>query len=169
MLVLDRPSSLLPLCAELTIPDVIVFRRANGLPMATTNSPCRTWAERPRGSVGKGFYRWRERSGEKLVIGTSSDVIIKRNYCFISYCCLFYNYIGWLGSLNCELRNWNASISRSKVLLLLSYRPTCAINPHAKMNFYVSSNWNQPFELPNIKSGVLFCSDMQHTAGEHQH
>lgn len=56
MLEWDRPSSLLPLCAELTIPDVIVFRKENGLPMATTNSPCRTSADRPSVSVGKGFY-----------------------------------------------------------------------------------------------------------------
>ncbi len=55
MLELDSPSSLLPLCAELTIPEVIVFRKENGLPMATTNSPCRTSDERPRVSVGKGF------------------------------------------------------------------------------------------------------------------
>lgn len=55
MLECDRPSSLLPLCAELTIPDVIVFRKEKGLPMATTNSPCRTSADRPSGSVGKGF------------------------------------------------------------------------------------------------------------------
>ncbi|KAG7238493.1 hypothetical protein INR49_030766 [Caranx melampygus] len=47
MLELDRPSSLLPLCTELTIPEVIVLRKAKGLPMATTNSPCRTSDDRP--------------------------------------------------------------------------------------------------------------------------
>ncbi|TNN84237.1 hypothetical protein EYF80_005564 [Liparis tanakae] len=64
MLELDRPSSLLPLWTELTIPDVIVFRKENGLPMATTNSPCRTSDDRPRLSVGNGFWdgeRERER------------------------------------------------------------------------------------------------------------
>jgi len=57
MLELDSPSSLLPLWAELTMPEVMVLRRAKGLPMATTNSPCRTSEERPRDRVGKGCWR----------------------------------------------------------------------------------------------------------------
>lgn len=61
MLECDKPSSLLPLCTELTIPDVIVFRKENGLPMATTNSPCRISDDRPSVSVGKGFYTTGER------------------------------------------------------------------------------------------------------------
>lgn len=52
-----RPSSRLPRWAELTMPEVMVFCRANGLPMATTNSPCRTSEERPRGRVGSGCWK----------------------------------------------------------------------------------------------------------------
>ena len=52
-----RPSSRLPRCAELTMPEVMVFCRANGLPMATTNSPCRTSEDRPRGRVGSGCWK----------------------------------------------------------------------------------------------------------------
>ncbi len=66
MLELDRPSSLLPLCTELTIPDVIVLRKENGLPMATTNSPCLTSDERPRVRVGKGFCQGAEQGNSTL-------------------------------------------------------------------------------------------------------
>lgn len=75
MLELDRPSSLLPLCTELTIPDVIVFRKANGLPIATTNSPCRTSDDRPRVSVGKGFCTSGDRSREKKMFSSCAKVI----------------------------------------------------------------------------------------------
>lgn len=61
MLELDRPSSLLPLCTELTIPDVIVFCNENGLPMATTNSPCRMSDDWLSVRVGNGFCMSGER------------------------------------------------------------------------------------------------------------
>lgn len=77
MLVLDRPNSLLPLCTELTIPDVIVLRKENGLPMATTNSPCRTSDDRPRVSVGKGFYM----SGEKEQLNDTSSQLTGHSDC----------------------------------------------------------------------------------------
>lgn len=63
MSVAARPSSRLPRCAELTMPEVMVFCSAKGLPMATTNSPCRTSAERPSGSVGSGCCG--ERDGQR--------------------------------------------------------------------------------------------------------
>lgn len=78
MLDFDRPSSLLPLCTELTIPDVIVFRKANGLPMATTNSPCRTSDDEPRVSVGRGCYNVRggeERREGSEVRSTSTQIL----------------------------------------------------------------------------------------------
>lgn len=75
MLELDRPSSLLPLCTELTIPDVIVFRKAKGLPIATTNSPCRISDDRPRASVGKGFCMSGERKSSLTVNPHCSWVI----------------------------------------------------------------------------------------------
>lgn len=68
MLELDRPSSLLPLCTELMIPDVIVFRKANGLPIATTNSPWRISDDRPSVSVGKGFYVSEERKQRERAV-----------------------------------------------------------------------------------------------------
>lgn len=57
-----RPNSRPPRCTELTMPEVMVFWRAKGLPMATTNSPWRTSEERPRGSVGRGCCGRRGRS-----------------------------------------------------------------------------------------------------------
>lgn len=67
MLECDRPSSLLPRCTELMIPDVIVLRKENGLPMATTNSPCRTSADWPSASVGSGFYVTDDRKREVML------------------------------------------------------------------------------------------------------
>lgn len=65
MSVAARPSSRLPRCAELTMPEVMVFCRAKGLPMATTNSPCLTSAERPSGSVGSGCCGERDSQQDK--------------------------------------------------------------------------------------------------------
>jgi len=81
---LDRPSSLLPLCTELMIPDVIVFRRANGLPMATTNSPCRTSDDWPSVSVGKGFCI----SGEEKQKSKSSwtDPLLGFSFAALTWC-----------------------------------------------------------------------------------
>lgn len=60
-----RPSSLPSLWAVLTMPVVTVFWRANGLPMATTNSPGLRSALWPRNNRGSFVWRAEEKKKDR--------------------------------------------------------------------------------------------------------